>query len=102
MGEGISGFVTWTGESYFSSDFVLNVCFDDINGIETGQKATPVEVSFADPRVNGSAGFTSEYTGSIYLVKKSEKKADIIFGKVVMNIFNTDYKFDGCIHCTIE
>ena len=34
--------------------------------------------------------------------KRSGKKADIVFRKVVMNIRNTDYLFDGIIPCSIE
>lgn len=101
-GDGMSRFVTWTGDEFFSSDYVLDVIFENINELNPGQKTTAVSACFQDPRVNGYAAFTSEYTGSISLVKRSEKKADIVFSKVVMNIRNTDYLFDGIIPCSIE
>lgn len=96
------GFEAWTGETRASSNYVLYLYFNDFASMEPGQKSVPVSAYFVNQWVNGDAFFTEEYSGSIFLVKKSDTKAEISFDKVTMNILNTDYLFDGCLLCPIE
>lgn len=99
---GNAHFAAWTKGTSMDATFLLDIIFNDFASIKPGQRATPVLVNFANPLINGSAGFTSEYSGSIYLVKKTETEAEITFDKVTMNILNTDFLFDGCLTCQIE
>lgn len=92
----------WTGETRAASEYVLYLYFNDFAGMETGQKSVPVSARFVNQWVNGNAPFTEEYSGSVFLVKKSDTEAEISFDKVTMNILNTDYLFDGCIICPVE
>lgn len=102
--DGKSGlrFEAWTGEIRTASEYVLYLYFNDFAGMETGQKSVPVSACFVNQWVNGDAPFTEEYSGSVFLVKKSDTEAEISFDKVTMNILNTDYLFDGCIICPVE
>ena len=102
--DGKSGlrFEAWTGETRTASEYVLHLYFNDFAGMETGQKSVPVSACFVNQWVNGDAPFTEEYSGSVFLVKKSDTEAEISFDKVTMNILNTDYLFDGCIICPVE
>lgn len=102
--DGKSGlrFEAWTGETRTASEYVLYLYFNDFAGMETGQKSVPVSACFVNQWVNGDAPFTEEYSGSVFLVKKSDTEAEISFDKVTMNILNTDYLFDGCIICPVE
>lgn len=102
--DGKSGlrFEAWTGETRTASEYVLYLYFNDFAGMETGQKSVPVSARFVNQWVNGNAPFTEEYSGSVFLVKKSDTEAEISFDKVTMNILNTDYLFDGCIICPVE
>ena len=102
--DGKSGlrFEAWTGETRTASEYVLYLYFNDFAGMETGQKSVPVSACFVNQWVNGDAPFTEEYSGSVFLVKKYDKEAEISFDKVTMNILNTDYLFDGCIICPVE
>ena len=102
--DGKSGlrFEAWTGETRTASEYVLYLYFNDFAGMETDQKSVPVSACFVNQWVNGDAPFTEEYSGSVFLVKKSDTEAEISFDKVTMNILNTDYLFDGCIICPVE
>lgn len=105
-------FLEWfePGESHFNaatyplSDnryYLLDISFPDINTIRPGKTISPTSFNFSCPLVNGGEGFTSEYSGSIFLVKKTDTEAVLLFKQLKCNVLYTDFLFDGYVRCPL-
>ena len=99
------------GESYFNakirgksdvSYFLLDLTFQNINNVQVGQKLKLIHFNFANPLINGGNGFTSEYSGSVFLAGRTEKEAVLFFDRIKCNVMNTDFTFDGYVRCPLR
>ncbi|MCQ2157022.1 MAG: hypothetical protein MJY53_01355 [Bacteroidales bacterium] len=98
------------GESYFNAVidgksneyFLLNLEFPDINTARVGWKLNLLHFNFANALINSGNGFTSEYSGSVFLAERTEKEAVLFFDRLKCNIMNTDFTFDGYVRCPLR
>lgn len=98
------------GESYFgalidgeSDDYyLLDIRFRNIDNVRTGRRLHITNFDFANPLINGGNGFTSEYSGSVFLVERTEKEAVLFFDRIKCNVLNTDFTFDGFVRCPLS
>lgn len=86
----------WESENSY---YLLDISFPSIKTLPAGKEIKLTNFNFQNPFKNGGESFTMEYSGKIYMVECTETEAVLYFKQLKCNVLNTDFLFDGFVHC---